>query len=94
MHSCHGFAGRPFCLPPRARLARDAEFPLFHYDLASLLALDNKKSESLQELRLAYQFQKKRPGEQALPDPMGIESFRKFAGDESFVSAVRQIQQE
>jgi tetratricopeptide (TPR) repeat protein len=75
-------------------IMRDPEYPLFYYNLACTYGEMGKMDESLEQLRFTYKYKANTiPGE-SLPDPLTDDSFRKFVKHKSFVSAVRQMQQQ
>jgi tetratricopeptide (TPR) repeat protein len=75
-------------------LSRYPDYPLYHYNMACVIAHTQKMDESLAELRLAYANPKKYPEDQARLDPRKDECFSKFAKEQKFMQAVREIQQQ
>ena len=76
-------------------LSRYPDYPLYHYNLACVIALTKKTDESLAELRLAYQQPKNRyPEQEPLPDPLTDDCFSKLAKEQKFIQAVREMQQQ
>jgi predicted Zn-dependent protease len=74
-------------------IADDREYPLFYYIMAHTDARMGKMNETLEQLRLAYQYKDNViPGDEPLPDALQDESFRKFMQDPRFVKAVREMQ--
>jgi tetratricopeptide (TPR) repeat protein len=75
-------------------IAQDPEYPMFYYLLACTYGEMGRMDESLDQLRRAYKYRTNViPGE-SLPDPLRDDSFRKFAKDEKFAAAVRDMQRE
>ena len=73
-------------------ISQEAEYPMFYYLLACTYGEMGKIDESVEQLRLAYKYKANViPGE-SMPDPLKDESFRKFAKDDKFVTAVREMQ--
>jgi tetratricopeptide (TPR) repeat protein len=76
-------------------LSKYPDYPLYHYNMACVIALTQKMDESLAELRLAYANRKNRyPEEQELLDPLEIDCFSKFAREQKFIQAIREMQQQ
>ncbi|MBZ5508689.1 MAG: hypothetical protein LAO78_24780 [Acidobacteriia bacterium] len=76
-------------------LSKYPDYPLYHYNMACVIALTEKMDETLAELRLAYANRKNiYPEEQALLDPLTIDCFSKFAREQKFIQAVREMQQQ
>ena len=74
-------------------LSQDATYPLFHYNMACYYGEQRNMNAALGELRLAYKYKANMiPGEGDLPDPLQDDSFRSFASDPTFSSAVRTMQ--
>ena len=72
--------------------SQDAEYPLFHYDMACIYAQMGKLDETLGQLREAYKFKANAsPGEMP-PDPTEDSCFQKFANDPKFTDAVQKLQ--
>jgi tetratricopeptide (TPR) repeat protein len=72
-------------------LSQDAEYPIFHYDMACVYAQMGKLDESLGELREAYNYKgNASPGEMP-PDPTEDSCFQKFANDPKFTDAVQKL---
>jgi len=75
-------------------LSKYPDYPLYHYNLACVIALTQKMDESLAELRLAYANRKnKYPEDEDLLDPREDDCFGKFAKEQKFIQAVREMQQ-
>jgi tetratricopeptide (TPR) repeat protein len=75
-------------------IAEDTEYPMFYYIMAHTYARAGKMNETLEQLRLAYQYKDNMiPGDEPLRDALQDELFRKFMQDPRFVKAVREMQQ-
>ena len=73
-------------------ITQEPEYPMFYYLLACTYGEMGEMDKSVDQLRLAYKYKANIiPGE-SLPDPLNDDSFRKFAGDDKFVRAVRDMQ--
>jgi tetratricopeptide (TPR) repeat protein len=59
-------------------LLRDPEYPLFHYNLACVFALQNKPSVMLEQLKLAKQFRGNLEPDVPLSNPANNSSFKRF----------------
>lgn len=71
--------------------SQDAEYPIFHYDMACIYAQMGKLDETLGQLREAYKYRANAsPGEMP-PDPTGDSCFQKFAADPRFTDAVQKL---
>ncbi len=78
----------------RYGITQEADYPLFHYNLACGYGELSKMDESLEELRLTFKYKANMlPGE-PFPDPLKDSSFKKFLSDKKFVEAVRQMQRQ
>jgi tetratricopeptide (TPR) repeat protein len=75
-------------------LSQDAEYPLFHYDMACVYARMGKMDESLGQLREAYKYKAKASPGHLPPDPTEDSCFQKFANDPQFTDAVQKMQQQ
>lgn len=74
-------------------LSQNAEYPLFHYDMACVYAQMGKLDESLGHLREAYKYKANASPGQMPPDPTEDACFQKFANDPRFTDAVQKLQQ-
>lgn len=71
--------------------SQDAEYPIFHYDMACIYAQMGKLDETLGQLREAYKFKANAsPGEMP-PDPTEDSCFQRFANDPKFTDAVQKL---
>lgn len=74
-------------------LSQDPTYPLFHYNLACYYGEQGNMNAAIGELRLAYKYKANLiPGENEMPDPLQDDSFRSFASDPTFRSAVAAMQ--
>jgi tetratricopeptide (TPR) repeat protein len=82
---------------PKARdtlqygLSQDAEYPIFHYDMACVYAQTGKLDETLGELREAYKYKANVSPAEMPPDPTEDSCFQKFASDPKFTDAVQRL---
>lgn len=72
-------------------LSQDAEYPIFHYDMACINAQMGKLDETLGHLRAAYKYSKNASPGQMPPDPTQDSCFQKFANDPQFTDAVQKM---
>jgi tetratricopeptide (TPR) repeat protein len=72
-------------------LSQDAEYPLFHYDMACVYAQMGKMDESLGHLREAYKYKANASPGDMPPDPTADSCFQKFANDPRFTDAVQKM---
>lgn len=71
--------------------SQDAEYPLFHYDMACVYAQMGKMDESLGQLREAYKYKANASPGDMPPDPTEDSCFQKFANDPKFTDAVQKL---
>ena len=71
-------------------IVQDPAYPMHYYDLACTFGEMGNLEKSLEQLRLAYLHK----GEMEIPDPLKDSSFRKFADNDKFVQAVREMQKQ
>lgn len=75
-------------------ISQDAEYPMYYYNMACIFGEMGKMEEALEQLQLAYKYRANTiPGEGDIPDPVKDDSFRNFAKDDTFIQAVRGMQQ-
>ncbi|MGE5232982.1 MAG: hypothetical protein ACM3OB_02640 [Acidobacteriota bacterium] len=73
-------------------VAREPEYPMFHYNLACTLAENGDLGKALQSLRLAFKYRANQlPGEEGMPDPRHDDSFRRYVGDPQFERTVKEL---
>ena len=65
-------------------LLKDPEYPLFHYNLACVFALQNKPSVMLEQLKLAKQFRSNLEPDVPLSNPANNSSFKRFLENPEF----------
>ncbi|HSK45652.1 MAG TPA: hypothetical protein VLA83_17380 [Candidatus Binatia bacterium] len=76
-------------------ISKYPDYPLYHYNMACVIAHTQKMDESLAELRLAYTNRKnKYPEDEDLLDPREDDCFGKFAKEQKFIHAVQEMQQQ
>jgi tetratricopeptide (TPR) repeat protein len=73
-------------------LTQEPEYPMFYYNLACTYGEMKKMEEAVEELRLAYRYKANMIAGETIPDPIKDDSFRYFAGNDSFVKAVTDMQ--
>lgn len=72
-------------------LSRDAQYPLFYYNLACTYAEMNDLDNAIVFLKRAFEYKdNQNPGER-MPDPKKDDSFRRFLKDKRFQDALREI---
>lgn len=71
--------------------SQDAEYPLFHYDMACVYAQQGKVDESLGQLRQAYKYKANASPGDMPPDPTEDSCFQKIANDPRFTDAVQKM---
>ena len=72
-------------------VSRDPAYPLFHYNLACVLAESKDRDGAIGELRQAFALKANGiPGE-PLPNPARDDSFTRFMKDKTFVAALEEI---
>ena len=74
-------------------LSQNANYPIFHYDLACTYAQMGQIDESLGHLRTAYQHSAKVAPTQLPGNPAEDSCFQKIANDPRFVDAVQKLDQ-
>jgi tetratricopeptide (TPR) repeat protein len=72
-------------------LSQDAEYPIFHYDMACVYAQMGKLDESLGHLHEAYKYKSNASPGQLPPDPAEDTCFAKFAHDPRFTDALQKL---
>ena len=72
-------------------LAKNYNYPIFHYTLACSHAADGDESNTLYRLRTAFNFRDKMPKGEKLPDPLTDSCFESFSGSETFRKAIAEM---
>jgi tetratricopeptide (TPR) repeat protein len=73
-------------------VTQDPDIHMFYYNLACAYGEMNKMDEALVQLRVANKYKANMiPGE-IFPDPLKDDSFRFFINNQTFVSAIREMQ--
>lgn len=75
-------------------LSQNADYPIFHYDMACTYAQMGKVDESLGELRQAYSRSAKVAPTQLPADPQNDSCFSKVANDPRFAAEVQKLVQQ
>jgi len=73
-------------------LSQNADYSIFHYDMACTYAQMGKMDESLGELRAAYQHSAKVAPTQLPNHPEEDPCFAKWANDPRFMDAIQKLQ--
>jgi hypothetical protein len=73
-------------------LSKDSSYPLFYYNLACVYAERNDMEYCIRFLRTAYKFKNNTLEGESFPDPATDDSFQRFMKDESFLSALQEMQ--
>jgi tetratricopeptide (TPR) repeat protein len=72
-------------------ISRDADYPLFYYNLACTYAEMNDLDNAIANLNKAFELRSNiLPGER-MPDPMTDDSFKRFTRNPRFVAAVEKL---
>lgn len=72
-------------------IARDPEYPMFHYNLACTYAEMRDRDTAIEELRLAFRYQANMIEGEEMPDPRADESFSHYLDDAEFMRALDEI---
>ena len=72
-------------------VAKDYNYPTYHFALACSYAVDGDEGSALSRLRTAYMFRNNLPAGQSLPDPLTEGCFENVSGSETFQKAVAEI---
>ncbi len=74
-----------------AAIKKNADYPLFYYNLACVYAEMHQLDPALTNLKKAWSLRDKMPRGQAFPDPRKDSSFRAYVNDPRFQDAVRNM---
>ena len=72
-------------------VAKDYNYPTYHYALACGYAVDGDEGSSLARLRTAYSFRNNLPAGESLPDPLSDSCFESVSSSDTFKKAFAEI---
>jgi len=75
-------------------LSKDADYPMFHYNMACTYAEMNDMDQAIAYLRSAFKNKENMIEGEEMPDPASDDSFARFIKDEKFLKALKEIKQQ
>lgn len=73
-------------------IAKDPDYPMFHYNMACTYAEMNDEDRAITYLRSAFRNKENVNEGERMPDPATDDSFRRYMKDEKFLNALKGIE--
>jgi tetratricopeptide (TPR) repeat protein len=74
-------------------ISKDADYPLFYYNMACTYAEMEKMEKAIEYLKLAFERKKNMIAGEKFPDPATDSSFQRFMKNEKFLAALQEMKQ-